>query len=84
MSRQEITKEFEKILVAAARLAADVSAAAVVLLAERALDFAMLKRESKDFRLIVASDQKEVLEAARQDDVDVVGGPNRTSNERRN
>lgn len=72
MSRQEITKEFEKILVAAARLAADVSAAAVVLLAEKALDFAMLKREAKDFRLIVASDQKEVVEAAKLDDVDVV------------
>lgn len=72
MARSEITPDFEKILKAAMRLAEDVQAAAVILLAEHALDFAMLKRNSPAFRLVVASDKKEVQEAAHLDDVDVV------------
>ncbi len=72
MQRQEINSEFEKILKTAAKLAEDVQAAAVILLAEQPMDFAMLKRNAKGFRLIIASEKKEVQEAARQDDVDVV------------
>ena len=72
MQRQEISSEFEKILKTAAKLAEEVQAAAVILLAEQPMDFAMLKRNAKDFRLIIASEKKEVQDAARQDDVDVV------------
>lgn len=72
MQRHEISPEFEKILKAAARLAGDVQAAAVVLIAEQAIDFAMLKRNAEGFRLIIASDKKEVQEAAKLDDVDIV------------
>jgi DNA integrity scanning protein DisA with diadenylate cyclase activity len=72
MARQDISPDFEKILKTAARLAEDVEAAAVILLAEQVVDFAMLKRNCTKFRLIVASDRKEIQEAARQDDVDVI------------
>lgn len=72
MTRHEISPEFEKILRAAARLAEEVPAAAVVLIAEQPIDFAMLKRNATGFRLIIASDKKEVQEAARLDDVDIV------------
>ena len=72
MQRQEITPEFQKILKTAFALAGDVAASALLILADRAYDFASLKRESKGFRLIVASDKKDVQEAVRLDDVDVV------------
>lgn len=72
MQRYDISPEFEKVLKTAARLAEEVEAAAVILLAEQPLDFAMLKRNARNFRLIVASDKKDVQEAAKQDDVDIV------------
>jgi diadenylate cyclase len=72
MARNEISPEFEKILRTAAKLSEDVHAAAVIMLAEQPVDFALLKRNCSNFRLIVASDRKDVLDAARQDDVDVV------------
>ena len=72
MQRHEITPEFQKILKTAFTLAGDVSASALLILADRAYDFAALKRDSKGFRLIVASDKKDVQEAVRLDDVDVV------------
>ena len=72
MQRYEITPEFQKILKAAFALAEEVSASALLVLADRAYDFASLKRDSKGFRLIVASDKKDVQDAIRQDDVDIV------------
>ena len=72
MQRHEITLEFQQILKTAFRLADEVSASALLLLADRAYDFASLKRESKGFRLIVASDKKDVQDAVRLDDVDIV------------
>ena len=72
MQRHEITLEFQQILKTAFRLADEVSASALLLLADRAYDFASLKRDSKGFRLIVASDKKDVQDAVRLDDVDIV------------
>jgi DNA integrity scanning protein DisA with diadenylate cyclase activity len=72
MQRQEISPEYESILRTAARLAREMKAAALILLAEQAIDFTRLKRETEGFRLIVAADRKEVQEAARQDDVDLI------------
>ena len=72
MARNEISPEFEKILRTAAKLAEEVHAAALILLAEQPVDFAMLKKNATAFRLIIASDRKESQDAARQDDVDVV------------
>jgi diadenylate cyclase len=72
MHRHEISAEFQQILKTACRLADDVRAAAVILLAEQPVDFARVKRDALGYRLIVASEKKEVQEAARQDDVDVV------------
>ena len=72
MARNEISPEFEKILRTAAKLAEEVHAAALILLAEQPVDFAMLKKNATAFRLIIASDRKEIQDAARQDDVDVV------------
>lgn len=72
MARVEISQEFETILKTAATLAESVHASAVILLAEQPVDFAFLKHRCTSFRLIVASDRKDILEAARQDDVDTV------------
>ena len=72
MSRQELPRESQRVLTAAFRLGETVEAAAVILIAERALDFAKLKSETGRLRLIVSSDNERVVEAARQDDVDVV------------
>lgn len=72
MARQESSPEFAKILAAAARLAEEIQAAALVFLAEKTADFALLQRSCTQFRLIVASDKKDIQEAARKDDVDVV------------
>ena len=73
MSRQELPRESQRVLAAAFRLGETVEAAAVILIAERCLDFAKVKAESGKLRLIVSSDDSKVLDAARQDDVDVVG-----------
>ncbi len=72
MIRQEPTRECQRVLSAASKLAEAVQAAAIVLIAERPLDFARLKQEAGNFRIIVASDQKEVQDAARHDDVAVI------------
>ena len=72
MQRQEITPAFQNILKAAFSLAEEVSASALLILADRPYDFATMKRESKGYRLIIASDKNDVQEAARLDDVDVV------------
>ncbi|MFM7038715.1 MAG: DNA integrity scanning protein DisA nucleotide-binding domain protein [Planctomycetaceae bacterium] len=72
MTRQEITKDFHRLLLAAARLTQDVEAAALVVIAEQPLEFAKLRPADASFRVIVASDQKDVLEAAKREDVDVI------------
>lgn len=72
MIRQELTRECQRILSAASKLAETVQAAAIVLIAERPLDFARLKQETGNFRIIVASDQKEVQDAAKHDDIAVI------------
>jgi len=72
MIRQELTRECQRILSAASKLADTVQAAAIVLIAERPLDFARLKQETGNFRIIVASDQKEVQDAAKHDDIAVI------------
>ena len=72
MQRHEITPEFQKILRTAFHLAEEVTASALLILADRAYDFASMKRDSRGFRLIVASDKKDVQDAIRLDDVDLV------------
>ena len=72
MIRQELTRECQRVLSAASKLAETVQAAAIVLIAERPLDFARLKQETGNFRIIVASDQKEVQDAAKHDDIAVI------------
>ena len=72
MIRQELTRECQRILSAATKLAEAVQAAAIVLIAERPLDFARLKLETGNFRIIVASDQKDVQDAAKHDDIAVI------------
>ncbi len=72
MIRQELTRECQRILSAATKLAEAVQAAAIVLIAERPLDFARLKQETGNFRIIVASDQKDVQDAAKHDDIAVI------------
>ncbi len=72
MIRQELTRECQRILSAATKLAEAVQAASIVLIAERPLDFARLKQETGKFRIIVSSDQKDVQDAAKHDDIAVI------------
>ena len=72
MTRPDPQKDFQKLILAATRLTQDVQAAALVIIAERPLDFAKLKPPEAAFRVIVASDQKDVLDTAKRDDVDVI------------
>ncbi|MGV2341686.1 MAG UNVERIFIED_CONTAM: hypothetical protein LVR18_49540 [Planctomycetaceae bacterium] len=60
MSRQELPRESQRVLAAAFRLGETVEAAAVILIAERCLDFAKVKAESGKLRLIVSSDDEKV------------------------
>ncbi len=72
MKRRKITPEFERLVKAAHRLAVLSDAAAVVLLADDAVDFKALKKLLRGIRLVVASDDEDVQAAIREDGLDVV------------
>jgi len=71
MKRRNISPQFKSVLKTAARLADLSSSAAVVLLVDERVDFAAIRKLLRR-RLIVASSEVEVQEAAREDEVDVV------------
>lgn len=72
MKRRKISAEFEHLLKSAHRLADLSDAAAVVLLADEAVDFKAVKKLLRGSRLVVASDNDDVLAAIREDGIDVV------------
>jgi diadenylate cyclase len=72
MNRLGLHELTESTLKAAKKVAEGVSATAVVLLAEQVVDFVNVAKLLKPVRLIVAADQSEVQEAAREDGVDLV------------
>jgi diadenylate cyclase len=72
MKRVELTSVMTSLLDAAQRMAEGVGVEVILLLTDRAYDFAEIARTLKKHRLLVASDSAEVQEAARDDVVDVV------------
>jgi diadenylate cyclase len=72
MARAQLTSQEEPLIQAAAALAASQKASAVVMLAERALNFREVQTALGETPLIVASDRKEVIEAAEKDDINHV------------
>ena len=72
MKRRSITPQFENVLKSAGRLADLSSATAVVLLADKAVDFTAVKKLIRGVRLIVATEDEGIQEAAREDKVDLV------------
>jgi diadenylate cyclase len=72
MTRSPIDNLTQSTLKAAKRIARDVEAAAVVMLAELPLDFAEVARLIKPRRLIVAADKEDVQKAVADDKVDLV------------
>lgn len=72
MKRRKILPEVENLFKSAQRLADLSGAAAVVLLADEAVDFKALKKLLRGTRLVVASDDEVIQEAVREDGVDLV------------
>jgi len=72
MKRRKIAPQFENLLKSAQRLADLTDAAAVVLLADEAFDFKAVRKLLRGKRLIVASDNEEIQEAVKQDEIDLV------------
>jgi DNA integrity scanning protein DisA with diadenylate cyclase activity len=72
MKRKKTTENLVCVLKSARRLADSASAAAVVLLAEELIDFKDIKKLLRGIRLVVAADSEEIMEAVRQDGVDLV------------
>jgi DNA integrity scanning protein DisA with diadenylate cyclase activity len=72
----ELTRNRKHILSSAVELAQATDASAVVLIAEKALDFERIRQEAPGIRFIVASDEQPVVEAAKKADVDTVSIPN--------
>lgn len=72
MSRQKLHSLTQHSLRAAQRLAEEVSATAIVFLADQPVDFRQLADLVQPTRLIVAAEKRDVQQAARDDDVDLV------------
>ena len=72
MKRRKIGPQFEKLLKSAQRLADLSDAAAVVLLADEAVDFKAVRKLLRGKRLVVASDDEAIQEAAKEDEIDLV------------
>jgi len=72
MKRRKIGPQFEDLLKSAQRLADLSDAAAVVLLADAAVDFKAVRKLLRGKRLVVASDDEAIQEAAKEDEIDLV------------
>ena len=72
MERRKIGAQFESLLKSAQRLADLSDAAAVVLLADDVFNFKTVRKLLRGARLIVASDDEEIQNAVREDEVDLV------------
>ena len=72
MKRKKLSQQFQHVLKSAKRLADLESARAVVLLSDRVFDFAAVKKLLRGTYLLVASDDPDVQEAVRKDEIDLV------------
>ena len=72
MARAQLTSQEDHLITAAVAVAAGEEASAVVMLAERAVNFRDIQTRLGTTRLIVASDRPEVIEAADKDDINHV------------
>ncbi|MFN9374960.1 MAG: hypothetical protein ACK6D3_24040, partial [Planctomycetaceae bacterium] len=72
MKRIELSKPFTELLASARRIASEVEAETIVLLAERLYDFAEIRDRLHPARLVVATDRQEMFRTVLDDDVDLV------------
>jgi len=72
MKRIELSKPFTELLESARRIASEVDAETIVLLAERLYDFAEIRDRLHPARLVVATDRQEMFRTVLDDDVDLV------------
>ena len=72
MIRRKVGAQFESLLKSAQRLADLSDAAAVVLLADDVFNFKAVRKLLRGTRLVVASDDEEIQNAVREDEVDLV------------
>lgn len=72
----DYSRNFKHVLRSAVQLAESTGSSAVVLIADQPLDFGRMRQDAPEVRFIVGSDVPEVVEAARNADVDVVSIPN--------
>lgn len=72
MKRKKLNQQFENVLKTARRLADLESARAVVVLAEEAFRFKDMKKQLRGVPLIVASENEEIQEAVREDEIDLI------------
>jgi diadenylate cyclase len=72
MKRKKLSQQFQHVLKSAKRLADLESARAVVLLSDKVFDFVAVKKLLRGTHLLVASDDPDVQEAVRADEIDLV------------
>lgn len=72
MARAQLTAHEEDLIQAARTLVESKKVSAIVMLAEQSYNFREIQNELEDIPLVVASDKKVVVEAARKDDVNHV------------
>ena len=72
MKRVELSSGVTSLLQSARKLAGDLDVDAVLMLTDRAYDFAVISSGLKQVRLLVASGTDDVREAAHEDDIDFV------------
>ncbi len=72
----DYSRNFKHVLRSAVLLAESTGSSAVVVIAEQPLDFGRMRQDAPEVRFIVGSEVPEVVQAAKDADVDVVSIPN--------
>ena len=72
MKRVELSSSVTSLLTSARRLAGELEINVVLMLTDRAYDFAAIARGFKQIKLLVASGDEDVRQAAQEDDIDFV------------
>jgi len=72
MKRVEISSQLRSLLIAARRIAVEVDAQALVMLADVPYDFSAIRTYLRKVRLIVGSDRPDVQRAVTEDEIDLV------------
>ncbi len=72
MNPVEISPQLRSLLIAARKLASEVDAEAVVMLASLPYDFKEVQSILEDVRLVVSSDKSDVMRAAQENEIDLV------------